>query len=114
MSEQNQETLIEDHRRALIMSGKLSKFHMDNLKAFPQIAFDNLDTCKLEYNFYRYGEEGEKEIYSGRVVYDLKLKEPKREESDLKQRAEFLKHWVQTLFWKDTKVQILREGAEWI
>ena len=114
MNNENSETLIEDHRRALIMSGKLSKFHMDNMKAFPQVAFDNLETCELNFNFYRYDDDGNKEIYSGRVVYDLKLKESSRTEDELKQRAGFLKLWTKTLFWEDTKVEILREGAEWI
>jgi len=113
-----EENIINEHKKMLMISGKLSSFQIENLKNFPMVAFDGVKEFKLDYNFYKYNDEGEKEICSGRVLYDLNFSEKTIQndisEDELKKRGEALKFFVRTLFWKDTKVEINREGSEWI
>jgi len=116
MSEGKEEkgNIIDDHRNMLILSGNLSSFHLDNLKAFPKIIFDDIKNFKLHYNFYT-GNGEDKKLYSGKVIYDIIFeKEPIFTKEELKKRSNDLKLWVKTLFWKDTKVTIKKNGKKWI
>ena len=114
MSEKKEGTsIIDDHRNMLMLSGNLSSFHIDNLKTFPKIVFDNIKNFTLHYDFYE-GKGDAKKLYSGKVIYDLTFdKEPEYTVEELQRRMSDIKFWVRTLFWKDTGVTIKKDGKRW-
>jgi len=115
MSEEKVETnsIIDDHRNMLILSGNLSSFHIDNLKAFPKIVFNDIKNFTLHYDFYT-GKGDDKKLCSGKVVYDVIFdKEPNFTTEELQKRMSDLKFWVRTLFWKDTRVTVKKNGKRW-
>ena len=115
MSEEKKEagSITDDHRNMLMLSGNLSSFHIDNLKAFPKIVFNDINNFTLHYDFYENKNE-EKKLCSGKVIYDITFyKEPTYTTEELQKRMSDLKFWVRTLFWKDTKVTVKKDGKRW-
>ena len=117
MSESKKEkTIIDDHRQALMLSGNLSDWHINNLKAWPKIVFDDVKDFDLVYDFTEEAEDKDKKVLcAGKVIYNLRFeKEPEYTKEELYKRLEDLKTWVKVMFWKDTKVIIKKEGKKWI
>ena len=115
MSEEKVEkgSVIDDHRNMLIFSGNLSSFHLDNLKTFPKIVFDDIKNFTLHYDFYT-GKGDDKKLCSGKVIYDIVFeKDPDLTTEELQKRMSDLKFWVRTLFWKDTRVTVKKNGKRW-
>ena len=107
--------IISEHRKMLILSGNLSSFHMENLTNFPHIVFNELEKFELEYNFYKFNESGERQVFAGHITYNVDFKEGiEADEDELRKRAEALKFFVKSLFWEDTEVSIKRGGSEWM
>lgn len=105
---------IEDHKKALMMSGNLSDFQIVNLRNYPQIVFNDIENYSLNFNFYRYKESGEREVYSGKVEYDINFKEgyeESNEQMDFRKTA--LETFVKSLFWEDTEVSLKKNGEKW-
>ena len=108
-------TIIEDHRAMFLLSGQMSDFQIKNLRAFPYIIFDDLYSFTLNYNFYKYDDSGDQHITPGSVDYDLIFKEDAKELDDIekmKEKITHLKTFVQTLFWKETSVNVLKNGEK--
>ena len=108
------EQLIEEHKKMLLMSGNLSDFQLNNMKIWPSLLFDNIENVGISWDF----NSAENEILgAGSVTYDFKfkkgglsgvgkeVKEKKREQLTL---------FTKFLFWKDTEVNIKRNGKIWI
>ena len=51
MSDKKEKNVIDDHRQALMLSGNLSDWHLNNLKTWPRIVFDNVKDFTLVYDF---------------------------------------------------------------
>jgi len=111
----NSRDAIEDHKKALMMSGNLSNFHLENIKKWPHIIFDDLDSFVVNFNFIDQngGTDGVSKVFAGVVVYDLQFKDGIEITDNIKEKGSILKSWVKTLFWEDTKVTIKTEGEEW-
>lgn len=106
-------TIIDDHRNMLIFSGNISSWQLQNLQTWPYIVFDNIDTVHIEYNFKKWNEEnGEADVGSGKVVFDIKFSEEPKED-DLEKRIEDLKFWTKAMFWQETEVLIKKDGEKW-
>lgn len=111
--------IIDDHRQALMMSGNLSDFQIQNLKAWPNIVFDDVKNFKLTYNFVEKiidedtGDEKDV-LCAGKVIYDIVFnEEPAYTKEEKTKRLDDIKLWVKTMFWKDTKVTIKKNGKKW-
>ena len=54
------ESIIEDHKKMVIMTGSLSDFQLNNLKTWPFLLFDELETAEITYDFTKLvGEQSE-------------------------------------------------------
>lgn len=116
MSENTKEeiSVIDDHKKMLIMTGNLSDFQLDNLKKWPFILFD--ETLEKVEIFYDFTEvvANEEELSPGRVSYNLAFKKnAKLNRDDTKKKLDLLSLWTRFLFWKETKVEFQRAGKKW-
>ncbi|HLD91649.1 MAG TPA: hypothetical protein VI911_11680 [Patescibacteria group bacterium] len=110
--------VVEQDRTNLLLTGVVSDFQLQNLKIWPKLVFDNLDTFNLKYDFCL-DENSEKEnslgIYSGTVEYDFIFKKGSKVSKKTKERAlHDIANWVRFLFWSDTEVIFKRKGKRWI
>lgn len=101
------ENVVEEHKKMMVMTGKLSDFQLENLQKWPFVVFnESLNNVSVDYDFYK----EEKELYAGKVVYDFNFKsEPEKYEEEL----QMLTFWVKYLFWEDTKVEFKSGGKKW-
>ena len=109
------ETKIAEHRRMVVMTGNLSDFHMENLRAWPYIIFEkeNLDSVDIDYNFTKQVNDGEA-LDAGKIVYNFNFKGvPCHSGEELKVRMDHLRAWVKGIFWTDTVVVFKKNGEEW-
>jgi hypothetical protein len=89
---------LNEMRKLLLFSKKLSDWHVRNLNMWPQIVFNRDAKCaptKIEID-YAIGDRPD-ECY---VNYLVRFKN-KRLPSDFKRRCEALEKWVKDLFWAD-------------
>lgn len=101
-----QEKMLEDHKKMLIMTGNLSDFQLENLKTWPFIVFDNVSKVEIEYDFSEVlkndlGEDTEG-IGAGKVTFNLSADKVPKED-----QIEKLRNWTKFLFWKDTEVEVI-------
>ena len=107
-------SVVDDHKKMLIMTGNLSDFQLDNMKKWPFILFDQeLEKVEINYDFTKLVAEQE-ELAPGRVSYNLEFKKnTKLNRDETKNKLQMLTLWTQFLFWKETKVEFQRAGKKW-
>jgi hypothetical protein len=107
-------TVVDDHKKMLIMTGNLSDFQLDNLKKWPFILFDQeLEKVEINYDFTKLIAEKE-ELSPGRVSFNFTFKKnTKLSRDETKKKLELLTLWTRFLFWKETKVEFQRAGKKW-
>ena len=105
-------SIIEDHKKALIVSGNISDFQLKNLKNYPFIAFGKIvESVEVSYNFKHLGAE---QVHPGSIIYNFKIKNGIRvKKEDLKNGIIHLKWLTKILFFNDTDVIITRNGKKW-
>lgn len=108
---------VEEHRKMVLMSGKISEFQLENLKKWPFITFGrNLDKIEIEYDFTTSKDEKSEsmEVCAGYVTYNFHFNENfNMSRDDILARLSSLTVWVKYLFWKDTEVKFKKEGKSW-
>lgn len=84
------------------MSGNISDFQLKNMKTWPFILFDGLETVAIDYDFSQVDtDEAQGTVGAGKVVYNLTTKEDVNEKE-----IETIRQWTRFLFWKDTQVEV--------
>jgi hypothetical protein len=109
------EEIVTEHRTMVALTGNLSDFQLTNLKAWPFVLFDRVESVKVDYDFTKQNstEEGV-ELHAGTVIYDLHFStEPVLSQQDLSYKLNNLSLWVRYLFWSDTVIIIKKDGVEW-
>jgi len=99
------EQQLEEHKQIVIMTGNISDFQLKNLKTWPFILFDDVETVTIDYNFTETvkNEDGENSegIGAGKVKFSIKSKAEPTEKA-----IETIKNWTKVLFWNDTVVEV--------
>jgi hypothetical protein len=104
-----QKTILDDHRNMLMVSKKISDFQETNLKNWPLIVFNDVDSVKIDYNFVR-----KNEFFAGIITFDLSFKDNKIPDEETKKIAiTNLYQWTTLLFWTDTKINFKLNGKKW-
>lgn len=113
-SKKEETTIVDEHRKMVMMTGNLSDFQLENLKKWPFIVFETgLEKANITYDFTKLVAE-EESLSPGVVQYDFHFKEgTKLNRADVKKRLEHLKTWVKFMFWKETEVRIMKDGKKW-
>lgn len=105
-----EQSSIEDHKNMLIFSKKISDFQITNLQKYAFMAFPEIKTLKLGYDFL--DESGL--ICAGRVEYDMIFKEgTKITKKEREKRFSNLEKWVKTLLFQETELALYKDGKEW-
>ena len=112
------EKFLEEHRKMIANSGNLSDFHLAQLKNWPYVVFDNLESVDLKYDFadmMKADVEGSdikvKMNHPGKVEYDFYFKKNTRiKKDDFAKRLDILEKWIHSIFWTNTKVVFKRNG----
>lgn len=114
MSEETKESaIIEEHKKMVIMTGNLSDFQLTNLKTWPFILFDSLESVEVSYDFTKLIAEKE-ELSPGTVQFNFKFKkDTKLNRDQTKKQLEALSLWTKFMFWKETEVRFVKEGKKW-
>lgn len=107
MSDVDFNKVIEDHRNMLAFSKQLSDFQINNLKTWPMLVFDRVESCEIDYNFF--DEEGN--FVPGHVKFNFKFNgDLPLEQVDTAKTN--LSSWVKSVFFQETDVRVLHEGVE--
>lgn len=117
MAEENkksEQTVVDEHRKMLMMTGNLSDFQLENLKTWPFIVFDSiLEKTSVKYDFTKMIDKQEA-LSAGTVIYDFTFKpKTKMDREETKKKLAILKLWTQFLFWQDTVVEFQTAGKKW-
>jgi len=101
MSDQEQVTQaqLQEMRKLVLFSKRLSEWHIKNLKLWPQIVFDNLKNAEVEYNI---GDRPD-ESY---IRYTISFKE-NANLSDFNLRKSHLERWVKSILWSDVQFSVI-------
>ena len=99
-----QAEMLEEHKKMLIMTGKISDFQIKNLKAWPYVLFDGVTKVKIKYDFTEKpieedSDPAEDSVCAGRIEYQIAMAGVPDQT-----RIDTLVEWTKFLFWKDTEV----------
>lgn len=99
--------IVSDLKKLVILSGRLSEIHINNLKMFPFAFFDGLKSVELDFDL-----DIEKER-DGRMIvnYRLKFKKGFSKIDNLTARCAALENAVKNLLWKEVEVSIYKNKS---
>lgn len=99
----DKEQYVEEMKKLAILSNRLSEFHEMNLQTFIKVAFENLDSARIEYSL-PVGTD------PGYVTFEIKTKKRKAagtKKVPVAKRASDVAAWTRHLLWTDMAVEIL-------
>jgi len=115
MSKTKEEAQLDEHRNSLMISGNISDFQLENLKQWPFVAFDDVDSVKIEYDFKKMNNDDVEEVCAGEITFDLSFKKTLTlSKEEINKRIAFLTVWTKFLFWQDTEVKFKKKGVKWM
>ena len=88
-------------KQLLILSKKLSEWHVKNLNNFIFIAFDNVASVEIDYDV----SQGP----GSYVIFNVKKKDSRKkiaEKSQIARRCQDVEHWVRSIIWEEVRVEI--------
>jgi hypothetical protein len=93
--------ILNDHKKAAILTGKLSDFQLNNLKTYPFILFDKIIEVQIEYDI-KLKEKG-----ISTVTYLIKSNQPTSDVEFIDDKVLTLTTWVQSVLWDTVMVSVL-------
>jgi len=96
-------SIVEDHRKMMILSGNLSDFQIKNISKYPSVFYPGFIESRVDYDFGGTGVN-----HAGTVQYKITLEKIMEPESKEKEE-DALNACVKFLFWKETDVRISYE-----
>jgi hypothetical protein len=100
--------LIDDHKRAVLMTGNLSDFQINNLKNWMIMLFpsEKVDRYGLSYDFSNSNFSNSDAMGdAGKINLSIHLK-PNVPKKEFKDSIKTYKEWCKFLFWEGTKVKV--------
>lgn len=97
------EQSIADLTKLGLFFGRISEVHMENLKAFPFIFFNDVLKATMDY------EIATKKDQDSTISYDVHVS---KENDHLEHRYKAIETAVRDLFWKEMKVRVSINGKE--
>ena len=101
---------LKERAQLAVFSNRISDFHVENLKKFPFVFFDNVKSVNIDYDFGHAVDETKKEVQHGsRVAYHFT---GSIEGENMDKRFQALEAAVRNLFWRDVKVEVYFNGKK--
>ena len=91
---------LKELNQGVLVSGRLSEVHIHNLRQYPFLVFNNLDSAEISYNL-----EPLLDNQDGSYV-EFVLKFKNRIPKNIKQSAKILSDMVKVLLWKKIHVEV--------
>ena len=101
--------MIEDLKKAAIFAETLSEVHIENLRTYPFIAFNEAKNVEMTWDL-RVNTPNDGCTIRYNMVTDPEGEESTRNDPLLKERLSFVQKCVQTLLWADTVVEFTING----
>ena len=110
------EELVSDHRSMVALTGKISDFQLENLKAWPFVVLgDYISKTSVKYDFTKINGSEDEELCAGWVVFNfITEKKLNLSKEEIKKRLEQLNLWTKYLFWENTEVSFEKNGKKWV
>jgi hypothetical protein len=109
--------VVNEHKTQLLLTGNLSDFQLTNLKKWPLILFENINSVSIHYNFHldeKSVEANALGLHAGIITYDFDFNKNARiTKKQKEQKLNKLVFWTKFLFWNDTQVIFKRKGRKW-
>lgn len=101
----NKTPSLEDLTKLVMFTGRVSEVHLENLKRFPFIFFNNIVDAELNYSI----ETTDKAKSS---IFSYTLSMPWEFNDNLDKRYKALESAVRSLFWKEVKIELKINDVE--
>lgn len=101
----NNKNIVDDHKNMLALTKNISSFQEENLKKWPFIFFDGVESLKVSWDFFKNNKS--RDFYAGVVNFDITLK---TNEQVNQTAVDQLVASTKFLFWSETKVKIKING----
>jgi hypothetical protein len=102
----NTEQILEEHKKLAMLSNNLSDFQLENLKTYPFIVFDSIESAKIEYDVHL------KDNRTSVVKYHIKSTKEVDTLNFVSERVSSLKQWVRKLLWNEIVVEVFYNDKE--
>jgi hypothetical protein len=101
---------LAEMRKSILLTKRMSEFHLNNLKNFAFIAFDNLNKIEISYNI----DCDPKMNNYGYIHFNLSPKPRKAisSKNTLSKRCSDVDSWTKNLLWKEISVEIFNKNKK--
>jgi len=105
MSDKAQQ-IVKEMAKLTMLSNRISEIQEKNLKMYPLVVFNEVQTVKIDYDLttYRTGAEEGETRNNSQVSFYVDLDESKQD--NIEKRFNYLEAAVRNLFWADLTVKI--------
>jgi hypothetical protein len=100
--------IVTDLKKLIILSGQLSEIHIKNIKMFPFIFFDGVQSAEVTFDL----DIAKERDGAMSVCYRLKFKKGFSKIDNLQQRCQALENAVKNLLWKEVDVAIYKNKSK--
>jgi hypothetical protein len=97
---------IEEHRKMIVLSKNISEFHLNNIKAWIYIFFNDVKEATIEYDFL----DDAGNFGAGQIIIKLSVG---NESIQTKQGYDNFIEAVKYILFKETKVLLYKNGRLW-
>jgi hypothetical protein len=97
---------IEEHRKMIVLSKNISEFHLNNIKAWIYIFFNDVKEATIEYDFL----DSAGNFGAGQVIVKLNIG---NKAIQTKQGYDNFIEAVKYILFKETKVILYKNGRLW-
>jgi hypothetical protein len=101
---------LRELNQGMLISGRLSEVHIYNLKQYPFLVFNNIESIEISYNLEPLFDNQD----GAYVEYTLKFKSGlrKTDAKKIEENSKILRNMVQVLLSKKVRVDILSQQKE--
>jgi hypothetical protein len=101
---------LRELNQGMLISGRLSEVHIYNLKQYPFLVFNNIESIEISYNLEPLFDNQD----GAYVEYTLKFKSglKKTDTKKIEENSKILRNMVQVLLSKKVRVDILSQQKE--
>ena len=102
----NTQEILEDMRKITMLTGEISKIHQENLKTWPYVIFNEINSVEIKYDLTK---DYTKEVGEGYIEFRM---ESGSDQDSIDTRCNALAAWVRNMFWNEIKIIIYNNNKK--